>query len=695
MSFSITDYLNREFNIQLHEQQKEALDAVQGPVLLLAVPGAGKTTVMVARIAHMIANCGIAPENILTITFSKASAADMRLRYEKLFAQLGWTTPQFSTIHAFCYRVLRSYCRMTGGQLPELLENKSGNESRSAILREIYSRINHEFLSEDLEEELQSHLSLIKNAMLTQEEVAQQDTVIPNLWKIYEAYSDYKRAHNLMDYDDMLRYAYNALRKSDTLLDGFRKKFPYICVDEAQDTSLLQHRIIQLLAAPLNNLFMVGDEDQSIYGFRGAHPQTLLDFQKIYPSARILKMEENFRSSRSIVDRAAVFIAQNQNRYDKKMHTAAEQGLPIESPELRDLSQQYQLVADTLRQQSGSIAVIYRKNISAVPLADFLVRKGIDFKISGSQKSSLRGNSVVSDVLSFLSLSYDRSNLQAFTRICTKTSARISRSMLQEMNTSPLASGESWFERVTENDDSAIRRNRAIQVSALIDKLKDMRPERALHTIMDSIGYLDYLEYRFGLALPHQKHKLSVLIQLAERVPTVEDFIQRIDDMDLIIRERSAVESSRLTLTTVHGAKGLEYDTVILIDLVEDIFPIYNAVSAERKGDIDGMDEEARLFYVACTRARTRLIVPHSQFASDLPVEPSRFIDRLLRDPLIPAGKTAKDAVYPGLRVLHPSFGEGQIMSVDRKEGRIVCFFKESGTRTLSMEYLDKLSRLS
>ncbi len=696
MPFSIPDYLNREFNIQLHEQQKEALDAVQGPVLLLAVPGAGKTTVMVARIAHMIANCHIAPENILTITFSKASAGDMRQRYEKLFSQLGWTTPQFSTIHAFCYRVLRSYCRLSGGQIPELIENQSGSESRSAILREIYNKINHEFLSEDLEEELQSHLSLIKNCMLTKEEAAEQVTEVRNLWQIYEAYSEYKRSRNLMDFDDMLGYAYTALRKYPDLLNSYRQQYPYICVDEAQDTSLLQHQIIRLLAAPKNNLFMVGDEDQSIYGFRGAHPQTLLDFQKIYPNARILKMEENFRSSRSIVDRAAVFISQNKKRYEKNMRTSAEMGLPIEAPKLHDLCDEYQLVVDTVKQQSGSIAVIYRNNFSAIPLVDLLERSCVNFTIR-DQKTAFRSHYVVADVLTFFALSHDPTNLQAFSRICTKTSALISRAMLREMDSSPLTAGESWFERITADDENALRRNRALQVAALIKGLKNMRPERAIDCIMESIGYLNYLEFVCGPALPNQAHKLSALKRLASRLKTVDELIQRIDEMDAIISDHSnpsADSDCRLTLTTAHGAKGLEFDTVILIDAADDIFPGHSAINDEREGKIDAMEEEARLFYVACTRARKRLIIPQSNFSGDSPITPSRFIDRLLRDPVPAADKDGKGGIYPGLRIHHPSFGDGQVMSIDRQQGRIVCFFKEKGTRTLSMEYISKLSFL-
>lgn len=687
MPLSIPDYLYQNYGIKLHKQQKEALDAVSGPVLLLAVPGAGKTTVMVARIAHMIANCGIAPEEILTITFSKAGAADMKQRYEHLFSPFGWTVPQFSTIHSFCYRVLRSYCRLTGGQLPELLENLSGAEGRSAILRDLYRTINRDFLSEDLEDELLSHLSLIKNSMLTQEEVKELECDIPRLWELYEGYNAVKRQRNLMDFDDMLGYAYTALRKFPQLLDSYRQKYPYLCVDEAQDTSRLQHEIIRLLAAPRNNLFMVGDEDQSIYRFRGAHPQTLLDFPKLYPGAKILKMEENFRSGKHIVDRAAIFIAQNQNRYEKTMRTAASAGLPIETPQLHDMSEEYQLVAKIARETDGSCAVIYRNNFSAIPLVDLLQRQGIDFYIR-DQKSSFRNHAVVSDILNFFALSKDSSDLKAFSRIFYKTNAFLKRSLLHDMDTSPLAAGESWFDRISEKSEREYSSSRAHIVDLTIRGLYQMKPQRALDVIIESLGYRDYMEYSFGGSFVNQLQKLTALRHLAGRCQSVEQLLDRLEELDTLISEHSQNKACSLTLTTAHASKGLEFDTVILLDAVDDIFPANSAIDKEKQGQRDDIEEEARLFYVACTRARKRLIIPRSNFSSDQPVEPSRFIDRLLHDPIKAVSGTGGSGLFPGMKILHPSFGEGQVMSLDRDGGKAVCFFKGAGTRTLSTEFL-------
>ena len=291
----IFDYLQQKFGIRFTEQQQAAVQTIDGPVLLLAVPGAGKTTVMVARIANMIFCHGIDPSAILTITFSKAGAQDMRRRYEGLFAapshQQGKALPQFCTIHSFCYQVLGSYCRLTGGVAPALIEPRE----RSGMLREIYQQVNGEFLSEDLEEELISNLSLIKNAMLRQQQVEDGKTIqtqIKNLWKLYQGYSALKKEHKRMDFDDMLGYALTVLKRYPPILQQYRQRYRYLCVDEAQDTSRLQYAVIGLLVQQEQNLFLVGDEDQSIYRFRGACPENLLAFPSLYPQAKVLKMEE-------------------------------------------------------------------------------------------------------------------------------------------------------------------------------------------------------------------------------------------------------------------------------------------------------------------------------------------------------------------------------------------------------------------
>lgn len=694
MQQTILEYLKEQFHLSFTQQQLQAIETIDGPVLLLAVPGAGKTTVMVSRIASMIYEHGIAPSSILTITFSKAGARDMRRRYEGLFGQLEKETPLFCTIHSFCYQVVGSYCQATGGVAPQLIEARE----RSMALREIYQRINQEFLSEDLEEELVSNLSFIKNAMLRQEDVEQNEkqpaekrvleTQIKNLWSIYKAYSNFKRDNDLMDFDDMLSYTLTILKKYPQILEYYQDRYPYLCVDEAQDTSKLQHAVIGLLAQKSQNLFLVGDEDQSIYRFRGACPENLLEFPKQYPKAKLLKMEENFRSTGAIVEHANRFISFNKQRYPKNMFTHNERGGPIEVKKLHDFADQYHAAIEAYLAEPGTTAFIYRNNLSAVPIADILDRNDVDFYIK-EHKARLKNNYVVSDVLAFFSLSFDPKDFAAFSRIFYKTSSCLKRNMLSRIPQGPLMEGESYFDRMVTLCDENQNTGKIRYISMMVEQLHKMEPVKAMECILYQIGYLGYLEFTSGAGYSMQAQKLNILMSLASRVSTVEQFLDRIDELDEIVVQHAQRPQARLTLTTAHSAKGLEFDTVVLLDCMDDIFPAHSAVEKWKLGMEEEMEEEARLFYVACTRARKRLVLPYANFSANTPAVPSRFLSRLM-EPEQKEEQTKADGIrlYPGLMIEHKNFGRGQVVSVNRERGTFTAFFGKNGTRTLTIQIL-------
>lgn len=694
MQQTILEYLKEQFHLSFTQQQLQAIETIDGPVLLLAVPGAGKTTVMVSRIASMIYEHGIAPSSILTITFSKAGARDMRRRYEGLFGQLEKETPLFCTIHSFCYQVVGSYCQATGGVAPQLIEARE----RSAALREIYQHINQEFLSEDLEEELVSNLSFIKNAMLRQEDVEQNEkqpaekrvleTQIKNLWSIYKAYSNFKRDNGLMDFDDMLSYTLTILKKYPQILEYYQDRYPYLCVDEAQDTSKLQHAVIGLLSQKSQNLFLVGDEDQSIYRFRGACPENLLEFPKQYPKAKLLKMEENFRSTGEIVEHTNRFISFNKQRYPKNMFTHNERGGPIEVKKLHDFADQYHAAIEAYLAEPGTTAFIYRNNLSAVPIADILDRNDVDFYIK-EHKARLKNNYVVSDVLAFFSLSFDPKDFAAFSRIFYKTSSCLKRNMLSRIPQSPLMEGESYFDRMVTLCDENQNTGKIRYISAMVEQLHRMEPVKAMECILYQIGYLGYLEFTSGAGYSMQAQKLNILMSLASRVSTVEQFLDRIDELDEIVVQHAQRPQARLTLTTAHSAKGLEFDTVVLLDCMDDIFPAHSAVEKWKLGMEEEMEEEARLFYVACTRARKRLVLPYANFSANTPAVPSRFLSRLM-EPEQKEEQAKADGIrlYPGLMIEHKNFGRGQVVSVNRERGTFTAFFGKNGTRTLTIQIL-------
>lgn len=690
--FDVFQYLQQEHNIELTTQQKQAVSRIHGPVLLLAVPGAGKTTVMVARIANMIFAEGISPKKLLTITFSKASAGDMAARYQKLFGQLHLEKelpfPAFSTIHAFCYRVIRNYGENRQTKIFDIITPRQ----KSDILRLLYHKINGEFLTEDVEEEMTSCFSYIQNRMLPKERLNELESSLANLWELYEGYRDAKRENGVMDFDDMLTYARTAFRKYPSLLEYYRRRYPYICVDEAQDTSLLQHDIIRLLSAPQHNLFLVGDEDQSIYRFRGASPETLLNFEHDFPGAQVLKMEENFRSVKQIVERTNLFIAENKERYPKNMFTNNGAGKGIEVPKLSDLSEQYRCVVQAALEESGTVAAIFRNNFSAVPLADVLERNGIDFYIK-DQKSKVTGNYVVKDIQAFFALSYDANDFEAFQRIFYKTGSYLRRGLLKKMNTNPLHQGETWFDRILDVVDDNVNTGKVRFTAALIEKLKSMNPTKALDTIYQSLGYQGFVEFLSGGSYSIQANKMSALKNLASRTADVESFLKRVAEMDQIMEEHSQRKDSRIILTTAHSAKGLEFDTVVVLDATEYIFPAHSAIESLREGSIKEMEEEARLFYVACTRARNHLIIPTATVSEQAQVLPSRFIPRLIKDKEPIPVKAAQEGslnLHTGMYLEHNTFGEGQVMSVNRERGTFQVFFRKFGSRTLSIDIVSK-----
>ena len=333
-----TEFTSR-FPIQLNQQQESAVQSVEGPVLLLAVPGSGKTTVLVTRLGYMIFCKGIAPERILTVTYTVAATKDMAERFANRFGSEMAGRLEFRTINGICARVIQ-YCSWKSGRTAFSLLT---DEKRiAAMLAGIYQRIEHSYPTESDLQNVRTLITFIKNRMLGEEEIRalEKDAEI-QLLRIYKAYNAELREHQLMDYDDQMVYAYTMLQRFPWLLEHFQEQYPYICVDEAQDTSKIQHAIIALLASRTENLFMVGDEDQSIYGFRAAYPDALLEFEQHHPGARVLLMEENFRSDASIVRAADRFIQKNTLRHEKHMQPARPQQREIREIPLANRKAQY------------------------------------------------------------------------------------------------------------------------------------------------------------------------------------------------------------------------------------------------------------------------------------------------------------------------------------------------------------------
>ena len=297
----------------LNDQQRAAVEAVNGPVLLLAVPGSGKTTVLITRLGYMTEVCGIAPEAILTMTYTVAATRELRARFTARFPELAGQTPEFRTINGLSSKIIEACGRQRG---PAFALQENAGEL-AALVGRIYQALNGDYPTDSTIREVRTAITYCKNMMLSADEIAAQDFGLPRFSELYAHYCAALREARQMDYDDQMAYALAILRKQPEILAEFQARYPYLCVDESQDTSRVQHAIIELLAKKTGNLFMVGDEDQSIYGFRAAYPEALLRFSSVWPGAKTLLLEDNYRSTPEILRLAGAFIEGNRDRYPK------------------------------------------------------------------------------------------------------------------------------------------------------------------------------------------------------------------------------------------------------------------------------------------------------------------------------------------------------------------------------------------
>ena len=680
--------LKSQWNITFTGQQRQAVEQLEGPVLLLAVPGAGKTTVLVTRVARLLEQ-GVPAGAILSITFNKESARDLSRRFEALFGERYREAPRFSTIHSLCYDILRRYGDQQGRPVPILLEGSKAPQTKGRILRELYLEQNGEYPDEEQVRELERLCGYYVNRM---ERPGPEDDIlsaIGHLSEIFVRYQQVKKQNGWMDYDDLLSYALSILRKRPAILEYYRQKYRYIHVDEAQDTSNIQHEIIALLAAEHRNLFLVGDEDQSIYSFRGACPQALLDFGKRYPGGVILKMETNFRSTSTIVETAGKIIARNQLRYPKTMVSSRGAGPAVRNTSLEDGRE---LPAYLLRSLGDlapgeTAAILYRNNPSSIAVLDYFDRMGQPFYMKG-HRSTLRSQSITQDILSIITLYYNPDDLTAFSRIYYKVGAYISRKMYDYVAQTALP-GDNLFRVAASSPDATGNSARILMLQYTIAKFGSMSPEKILSSILYDFDYLGFLERcsQGGLFLEQCTQRLRALESIASSTKTLEEFLARMEEIDQIIAQASGQKDCPVTLSTIHSAKGLEYDRVYLIDLQEGLLPAQSAIEAHIGGDSQWLEEERRLFYVALTRAKNQLEVIHCQNLGATRLSVSRFVGELSR-PNETLG-AIQEQIGPGRRVLHRYFGSGVVSSVDFSAGTMSVRFYKQGEKTLILSALE------
>ena len=626
------------FSVKLNQQQKEAVQSTKGPVLLLAVPGSGKTTVLVTRLGYMIYCKNIPPERILTVTYTVAATKDMSERFAVRFGEDMAKRLEFRTINGICAMIIQYYGRRIGKTPFELVKDE---KATTGMLIRICQDHGMGYPTESDLKNVRTLITYIKNMMLNEEELQKlEEESDIRIAGIYREYCRQMREQKLMDYDDQMLYAYNILRKDPGVLAYFQNRYPYICVDEAQDTSKIQHAIIALLAAGTGNLFMVGDEDQSIYGFRAAYPEALLSFEKKHPGAKVLLMEENFRSNAKIVEAADKFIQKNTLRHEKHMRAAREAGADIREISLKSRKAQYVYLMKAAQEcttgmagMSGSeehrgradasvteTAVLYRDNECAIPLIDLLERKNIPYRMRNADLSFFTHRTVL-DVQNIIRFAMDPKDTELFMQIYYRLKlffnkkdalryAQISQEKDMEVLDAALKYGN--LEKYQEDNIRNLKRQMV--------RILNMPGDEAVNQILTYMGYQDYLK-KMGM----NANKLETVKLIGSRVESPEKLLERLEELRTIIQEKVSDKDCPFILSTMHASKGLEYDTVYLLDVMDGILPekvLANPRTASKE-ELETYEEERRLFYVGVTRAKNQLNV----FTTN---KPSKFCSELL-----------------------------------------------------------------
>ncbi|TYQ18039.1 UNVERIFIED_CONTAM: DNA helicase-2/ATP-dependent DNA helicase PcrA [Acetivibrio alkalicellulosi] len=677
--------LHENYKIKLNNEQKHAVTHIKGPALVLAGPGSGKTTVITSRTAYLILEVGVRPENILTMTFNRAAKIEMEQRFNRIFGEGTGSKVHFSTLHSFCNLVVRDYEKRQGKRLRRIEGDEETQYSKRIILKDIYNKINGSKINDDELEDLINAIGLAKNKMI--KDLNDIDINMKNFPEIYKAYEENKKANLFMDFDDMLSYSHSILTKCPDILNKYIEKYRFIQVDEGQDLSKIQFEILKLLTkSDEKNIFIVADDDQSIYGFRGAEPKYILEMERRYPGCAYFYLTNNYRSTANIVYISSRFIKENNHRYDKNHCTQNEF---IHDPIIvstRDENYQLQFIIDKINEHQKNkkeinIALLYRNNLSSIPLAEVLDRNGLEFNIK-QNKLFFFNHWIVQDILSFFRFSLDQTDIESLTRIYYKMNRYISKAMLEHALTTDYK--DSIIDGIlTYGDIKPYSKKLISDVKVEFKRLSKKRPLDGLNYIEKGFNYFDYVKdycENTGLYFEFLYRLFGVLKIIAENYKTIPEFLQRVLEIQQILEApKPNTYKKTITLSTIHSSKGLEYDCVMMVDLVNSEFPGENAIELSKEADTkEHLEEERRLFYVGITRAKEYIYLIYPKSRNGFIEERTIFIEEILN-----CIKTKHlSEITEGIIVKHKYFGQGVVVAVlEEKKNSVVVEIDFKGAR--------------
>lgn len=608
--------------MSFNQAQKNAIAHANGPCLVLAGPGSGKTLTIVNRIKNLIEKQKVRPEEILVITFTKYAAAEMKMRVKSMMQ--GKNLPiTMGTFHGIYYGILK-WAYKLGPQ------NILSEEEKYQMVRQIVSRKEIEiFDEEDFLQEIVMEIGLVKNNRQNIEEYESKRCSTSTFREIYHEYETLRKQIRKIDFDDMLVLCYQLFMQRPDVLKMWQGKFKYILVDEFQDINQVQYDVIKMLAAPENNLFVVGDDDQSIYSFRGADAKIMFQFKKDYPESDQILLDVNYRSTANIVKNARKVIEHNQVRFEKNISAKKKVGLSLHVQETADSNEESSYVAEKIaeRVQNGikleDIAVLYRTHTDARALVEKLSESKIPFQMK-EKLPNLYQHFIAKDIMAYFQLAIGNGSRSDLLQIMNRPKRYLARESVS-------GSDKMMFEEMRKfYDEKDWMQDRIDQLELDLRIMGKITPYAALNYLRKKVGYNDFLREYAQIRKMQMQDLTDILAELEEAMKpyeTIEEWFEHVEEYTRTLRlceQRKEMEQNGVRLMTMHAAKGLEFDTVFIIQTNEGRIPYQKSLRE------DNEEEERRLFYVGMTRAKELLQITYVKQKNGKAKEPSRFIDELL-----------------------------------------------------------------
>jgi ATP-dependent DNA helicase UvrD/PcrA len=698
----------------LNPSQREAVLTTEGPLLVIAGAGSGKTRVLTHRVAHLVTACGVKPNEILAITFTNRAAGEMRERLEDMLGGLARSI-WILTFHSACGRILRREAPRLGYRTNFTIYDQADQIRLTKACLEELEKDPKRFVPRGIH----AQISMAKNQLIGPDEYRNRvasfyDQTVAD---VYDLYQRRLLASNAVDFDDMLYLTVEIFERFPEALARWQKAFRYVLVDEYQDTNHAQYRLLQLLAGQHRNLFAVGDPDQSIYAFRGADIRNIMEFERDFPGTRTIALEQNYRSTNRILHGANAVIAHNRERKPKDLWSELGDGEPVRVLEVEDEHAEARFIAVEIARLveegfSGSeIAVFYRTNAQSRVLEDVLVRQGVAYQVIGGPRFYERAE--VKDVIAYLQVIDNPYDAVSLLRIANRPRRGIGDASLARLQTYADTHGLSLWESLEHAEEAgvgaaplrAVQGLRTLLQSLMAGALELTVPE-LLERVLERSGYLEALEAERTIEAQGRIENLQELVGVAQEYqaqadePSLSNFLQELS----LYSEQDAIrgEQSLVTLMTLHNAKGLEFRAVFMIGIEEGIFPHSRSLEEAM------LEEERRLAYVGMTRAQERLTLTHAASRSLWGARnynlPSRFLDELpedegvererlrpaswdsYRSPAPVAPRADLPVLSTGDSVRHGTLGEGVVTQIEA--GNVVTVrFEDGAERRLMLEY--------